>query len=328
MKANTQGVIETSEMRDCLFSHLSPNPNPLPASPSFMKLPSTVRYFLALGLSLGFLSTSTAMAGINPEGKAKEPPITYVQGMIWKRLNLSDFTLNGEVRNDKTKKSYPLMLLTKGHTLVYKFTNQPLQIRVLLAPDKFTVEKRSGEKDKWTAVSGAEMNKSILDTDISYEDLGIDFMNWDKVTPLGTDAIKTLDAYVFEAQPGPNDHSRFAKVRYWVSSQYWAFLRVDGLNAKDQTVKRVEVQDVMQIGKFSVFKQMKVATMMPDRNDIASSTTFVDIKDGHEGSGLQGDAVSETPADAPSTLPPIPTDTIPVAPVASGADAAPAPAAQ
>ena len=35
--------------------------------------------------------------------------------------------------------------------------------------------------------------------------------------------------------PGPNDHSHYAKVRYWVSALYWAFLRIDGLNLKEQT---------------------------------------------------------------------------------------------
>jgi len=275
------------------------------------------RSFLILLALCPLLSTSFVMADIDPAGKSKEPPIAYVQGMIWKRLNLADFELTGVVRNDRTKKSYPIVLRTRGHTLVYEFQNQPLQIRVLLDPAKFTVEKRSSATGSWSPVSGAEMSKSILDTDITYEDLGIEFVNWDDVTPLGTDAIKTLPAYVFEAKPGPNDHSRFAAVRYWVSSQYWAFLRVDGLNAKEQTVKRVEVQDVMQIGKFNVFKEMKVATMVPDRNDIASSTTFIDIHDGHEGSGLPADA--STASDAPSAaLPPdTNTDTIPVAAPAS-----------
>jgi hypothetical protein len=218
--------------------------------------------------------------------KDKVPPIAYVQGMIWKRLDLADFTLNGSVRSDKTKKSYPIRLLTKGHQLVYEFQDQPLQIRVQLNPGVFSVEKRSSPTGAWTAVSAGEMSQPILDTDITYGDLGLDFVNWDDVQPLGIDSIKTLRAYVFEAKPGPNDKSPFAKVRFWVSSQYWAFLRIDGLNSQDQTVKRVEVQDVMQIGKFSVFKEMKVAHMDPDRNDIATSTTFIDIQDGKEGSGL------------------------------------------
>jgi hypothetical protein len=135
-------------------------------------------------------------------------------------------------------------------------------------------------------VTGAERTQAILGTDITYEDLGVDFVNWDDTEPLGIDSIKTLKAYVYQATPGPDDHTAYAKVRYWVSSMYWAFLRIDGLNKQDETVKRVEVQDVLQIGKFTVFKEMKVSTMDPQRNDIPFSTTFIDIKDGQEGSTL------------------------------------------
>ena len=241
---------------------------------------------LALCLAPGFFSTSLRADLPDPATKDKVPSIAYVQAMIWKRLDLADFTLTGTVHSDKTKKRYPITLLTKGHELVYEFQDQPLQIRVQLDPGQFTVQKRASASAPWVAISAAEMSHPILDTDITYEDLGIDFINWDNIQPLGTDSIKTLDAYVFEAKPGPNDHSRFASVRFWVSKQYWAFLRVDGVNAKGQTVKRVEVQDVMQIGKYYVFKEMKVANMAPDKNDIASSTTFIDIDGGTEGSGL------------------------------------------
>jgi outer membrane lipoprotein-sorting protein len=248
---------------------------------------SSCLYLLILCSAFNFLSVVSGNAAIDSTTKDKVPPIAYIQGMIWKRLDLADFTLNGTVRSDKTKKHYPITLLTHGHELVYEFQDQPIQIRVELNPGAFTVEKRASNKDSWTPVSSADRLHSILNTDITYEDLGIDFVNWDDVTPLGTDSIKTLDAYVFDAKPGPNDHSRFAKVRYWVSSQYWCFLRIDGLNNKDQTIKRVEAQDVIKIGKYNVFKEMKVATMAPDRNDIALSTTFIDIADGHEGSGLK-----------------------------------------
>lgn len=222
----------------------------------------------------------------DPATKEEEPPITLVQARIWQRLDLADFTLTGTIRSDKTKKRYPLVLRTKGHQMVYEFQDQPLQIRIELNPGAFVVQKRASATAPWSDVSAADMPKSILDTDITYQDLGIDFINWDNIAPLGTDSIKTLDAYVFEAKPGPSDHSRFNSIRFWVSKQYWAFLRIDGTNAQGQTIKRVEVQDVMQIGKYVVFKEMKVANMVPDKNDIASSTTFIDIDDGKEGSGL------------------------------------------
>jgi hypothetical protein len=206
--------------------------------------------------------------------------------MIWKRLDLADFTLNGVLRSNKAKERYPIRLLTKGHELVYEFLDQPLQIRVKLDPGAFTVERRTSDSTPWTPVPASRMGDAILGTDITYGDLALDFINWDDVEPVGLDSIKTLSAYVFDAIPGPQDHSPFAKVRFWVSTQYWAFLRIDGLNSAGQTVKRVEVQDVMTIGKYTVFKEMKVAAMDPQRNDIAESTTFVDITDGKEGSGL------------------------------------------
>jgi len=241
---------------------------------------------LALLAAPGLFSLSARADLPDPSTKDKVPPIAYVQGMIWKRLDLADFTLTGTVRSDKSKKRYPIILRTKGHEMVYEFQDQPLQIRIQLNPGAFTLQKRASSTAAWSDVSAADLLRPVLDTDIAYSDLCLDFINWDDIQPLGTDSIKTLDSYVFEAKPGPSDHSRFASIRFWVSKQYWAFLRIDGTNAKGQTVQRVEVQDVMPIGKYYVFKEMKVAHMVPDKDDIAASTTFIDIDDGKEGSGL------------------------------------------
>jgi hypothetical protein len=241
----------------------------------------------AFFLSLAFASTVAVADTLPDPGTIKDvPPIAFVQARIYTRLDLADFTLNGSIRSDKTHKQYPIKLLTKGHEMIYEFQDQPLQIRVELNPGAFTLEKRSSDSGTWAPVPSSDMGKSIFDTDITYGDLALDFINWDDIEPMGTDSIKTLDAYVFDAKPGKGDYSPFPTVRFWVSKQYWAFLRIDGLNAKGQTVKRVEVQDVMQIGKISVFKTMKIANMAPDKNDIALSTTLIQIDDGKEGSGL------------------------------------------
>ncbi len=245
--------------------------------------------FLALAATLGFAALP-AMADTLPDPASKKdvPPIAFVQARIYTRLDLADFTLDGVVKSDKTKKSYPIKLLTKGHEMIYEFQDQPLQLRVQLDPGAFSLQRRTSASSSWQDVPKSDMTKAVLDTDITYGDMSLDFINWDDIQPLGTDSIKTLDAYVFEAKPGPSDHSSFASVRFWVSKQYWAFLRIDGLNAQGQTVKRVEVQDVMTIAdKYQVFKEMKVSTMAPDKDDIAKSTTFIDIDDGKVGSGIK-----------------------------------------
>lgn len=238
---------------------------------------------------LGFVAVP-AVADTLPDPATKKdvPPVPFVQARIYQRFDLADFTLTGTMRSDKTKKSYPIKLKTKGHEMIYEFQDQPLQLRVMLNPGAVTLERRTSPTGEWSAVPKSEMTKAIFDTDITYGEMALDFVNWDDIVPLGTDTIKTLDAYVFEAKPGPDDHSAFASVRFWVSKQYWAFLRIDGLNAKGQTVKRVEVQDIMTVAdKYQVFKEMKISTMAPDKNDIAKSTTFIDISDGNVGSGIK-----------------------------------------
>jgi hypothetical protein len=235
------------------------------------------------------LINSIAFADTLPDPATKKavPPIAFVQAAVYRKLDLADFKLTGSIRCDRTKKSYPITMRTKGHVLVYEFNDQPLQLRVKLLPGEFTLERRTSGSSTWSPVPASDYSKPILDTDIDYGDLVFDFINWDDIEPLGTDSIKTLDAYVFDAKPGPNDRSAFPTVRFWVSKLYWAFLRIDGLNAQGQTIKRVEVQDVMTIAdKYTVFKEMKVAQMAPDKNDIATSTTMIDISHGELGSGL------------------------------------------
>jgi hypothetical protein len=192
--------------------------------------------YLCVLLCLAVTALPARAGGPDPATKDKVPPIALVQARIWQRLDLADFTLNGMVRSDKNKPHYPIRLLTKGHELVYEFLDQPLQIRVKLDPGVFTVERRTSDSASWSAVPASQMGQAILGTDITYGDLALDFINWDDVEPVGLDSIKTLSAYVFDAIPGPQDHSPFAKVRFWVSSQYWAFLRIDGLNSAGQTV--------------------------------------------------------------------------------------------
>jgi len=253
-----------------------------PFSP-FMKLPSLLLVAALFTTSLLALRAQTLP---DPATKKLCPPVAYVQATIYNRMSLTAFTLTGTVRSDKTKAHYPIILRTSGHTQEYDFQDQPLQILVKLDPGTSTIEKRTSASAPWTPVTGAARLQPIFGSDLTYEDLGVDFVNWDDTDALGLDSIKTLKAYVYEAVPGPNDHSHYAKVRYWVSALYWAFLRIDGLNQQEQTIKRVEVQDVMQIGKFTVFKEMKVSTMDPTRNDIPLSTTFIDIDGGKEGSDL------------------------------------------
>jgi hypothetical protein len=216
-----------------------------------------------------------------PNPDKATPPVEFVQARVLRNLRLQDFQLNGFLRSAKA--SYPLILRTREREMVYEFTEKPLHIRVLLDPARTQVQTRPESGAPWRELSEQERGQLIFDSDVTYEDLCLDFIRWDKVISLGTDSIKTLPAWAFEATP--NGLSRYAKVRYWISSDYYAFLRVDGYNEKNEVIKRVEVNGVQKIGPAYVIKEMQISTIIPGR-ELSSSRTYIEVRSGQPGSGL------------------------------------------
>jgi hypothetical protein len=220
-------------------------------------------------------------AGAAPDASKPVPVPAEMQERVWANMVLADCRMSGTIRTEK--QSHELFLKTRGREMVYEFPKENLQIRVVLTESGSLVQKRAGASQDWKLVSGAERMKPVLDSDLIYEDLGVNFLRWSQVKPLGEDSIKTLGAWAYEAVspvPGP-----YSKAWYWISSKYLAVLRVDVFNDRDEVIKRVEVNGVKKVGSVYVMEQMSVASMIPGR-DLAKSKTIVQIDKAEEGSGL------------------------------------------
>lgn len=220
-------------------------------------------------------------AGAAPDENKQVPSPEWMQARVWKVMELQDFRLEGNLRTAKSL--HPIVLRTKGRQMVFEFQKNPLQIRVTMEPGGTLVERRTSPKDRWQEVKGTARLDKILDSDAAYEDLGLDFLRWSDVRPLGEDSIKTFKAWAYEAKPG--GPSNYSKARYWISAEFLAVLRVDAFNSQGQPVKRVEVNGVQQVGKSYVLKEMQISTLIPGR-DISKSRTYIEIQDAKPGSGL------------------------------------------
>lgn len=196
-------------------------------------------------------------------------------------MELQDFRLEGVLRTSKSL--HPLVMRTKGREMIYEFAERPLQIRVTMTPDGSRIQRRAKPTDPWRDVDGQARQERILDSDLNYEDLGLDFVRWSDVRPLGTDRIKTLAAWAYEA--APPGKSTYAKARFWISSEFMAVLRVDAMNDKAQVIKRVEVNGVQQVGEHYVIKEMQISSLIPGR-ELSSSRTYIEIRRAEKGSGL------------------------------------------
>lgn len=225
------------------------------------------------------LSATGAVAAPDPNKAVPVPEA--MQQMVWECSALSDFRLEGMVRTSKNL--HPIVLRTRGRQMVYEFLKQPLHIRVVMTESGSIIQRRSSAKAEWTMVSGKDRLAKILDSDVAYEDLGLDFLRWRQVRALGKDGIKTLTAWAYEAVPPVA--SNYAKARYWISSDYLAVLRVDAYNAGGEVIKRVEVNGVMKVGQVYTIKEMQISSIIPGR-DLSDSRTYIEIRKAEPGSGL------------------------------------------
>lgn len=220
-----------------------------------------------------------AQAAPNPDQEIPSPEI--VMARVWQRMELKDFKMSGVMKTAKNR--YPITLKTKGREMVYEFQTQPLQIRVFFGPGKTSVHRRATSGKPWKAVEGKEKLETILDSDVTYEDIGMEFLNWHDIQPAGTDFIKIFDTWAYDAFPP--DVSNYKKARLWISSDYIAPVRIDAYNAADQPIKRVEVNEMLKVGKIYVVKEMMISNLIPGR-ELSRSRTMILVREAEPGSGL------------------------------------------
>jgi hypothetical protein len=232
--------------------------------------------FLALAAA-SLLAVSRAPAAPDPD--APMPPSEMIIALLWKNMDLQAFTLTGQIRAPKDK--HPIALKTNGREMIYEVLDSPLQIRVHLDAGGSEVWTRPNANQDWKTVAGKAITESVLGSDITYEELGLGFLSWPRIEPVGVDGIKTFKSYAFDAYP-EGKASRYSKVRFWITHAHCLMIRADGYNDKDQVIKRVEVNGVQQINEAWVIKEMMISSLIPGR-ELSKSRTWIEIRDGTPG---------------------------------------------
>lgn len=214
-------------------------------------------------------------------GAPAHPTPHQMQNFLWRTLVMKDLTLKGQVQSGSRK--IPVVVRTRDRLLQFEFQDRPLQIRVRFAPEGSLVQSRAKSDGVWEVITGAEKTKSVVGTDLAYEDLGIDFLRWPDPKQTGEDSVMMLDCWVYEVAPPVA--SNYAKVRYWISKSYLSMIRADGLNAQGQAIKRFTFNSVIEAEDTVVIGEMKVAKLTPG-TDVSASRTYVQIETVEKGSGL------------------------------------------
>ena len=162
----------------------------------------------------------------------------------------------------------PFRIVVDG-AVRYQFDNPSQEIILELAEDGSKLSERAGGKE--SPVRPARYDDRVRGSDLSYEDIALKFLYWDRPAIIGDETVTTRDAWKIEVQ-APRGTSQYGVARLWIDKKNGALMRVEGYDLKGRLVRRFEVRSAHKIDDQWMLKQMRVETFDPETKKITGRT--------------------------------------------------------
>jgi len=164
--------------------------------------------------------------------------------------------LNAQLRAGSAK--VPFTIEVRDGSVRYLFENPAEEIRLRLTGDASILERIESGKP----VHIHHREQPVRGGLISFEDLALDFLHWKQAKLLGTETVRSREAWKLELHP-PSASSQYGAVRVWIDKVSAALLRIEGFDESGKPVKRFEVVSAQKIDGQWMLKQMRVERLDP-----------------------------------------------------------------
>ena len=170
--------------------------------------------------------------------------------------------LNGKLRNDETGDAFPFKLVADGTTVRYEFAGKtPTVVQVVYDQDGSQLQESSGGSTE--KLSPGNFDKTVLGTDMTYEDLALRFVYWPKATLLGGDSVRTRSAWKVRVD-SPTRRTEYSSVNLLVDKESGALLAADAFDWNGKLIKQFEVISGQKLGDGKWYlKQMRIESLDP-----------------------------------------------------------------
>lgn len=154
----------------------------------------------------------------------------------------------------------PFLLEVRDGAVRYLFENPSEEIQLRLEENGSVLEevKTSGANP----VAVGRLDDSVRGGLITYEDLALKFLYWKNPKLLGSETVRSRDAWKIEVL-APADSSQYGAVRVWIDKASAALLRIEGYDREGKLAKRFEVVSAQKIDGQWMLKQMRVERIDP-----------------------------------------------------------------
>lgn len=218
-------------------------------------------------ITLSLLAVLTIVATTH-HAQADEAAERILKG-VRHGTTLQNGKLTGHLR--KSGKKTPLTLTMKGKNISFQFFTNKKWGGFLMQLKEGRARLYETNQGKTKPFPAAKIGQSILNSDVTYEDLSLRFLYWKNATIVGEEIIKTQKCYKLRLI-NPSKDGRYDIVYIWVHKKYGALMQVAGYNKQGQLLKRFHVTELMTVGKVQTLKKMNVETYKPGTNKVTGIT--------------------------------------------------------
>ncbi len=179
-----------------------------------------------------------------------------------------DQPLSGQLRKDNGE-TVPLRIFFRGPELQFQFTNPPETLTLERTESGVSLTDQNGTVRQ--SIAGARLTQPFRGTDISYEDLALNFLYWQNAKFVGESVVRAITCSIVDVHPSSRN-TDYGSVRLWIAKNRGALVKAEGFDWQGRLIKRFEIVSAQEIQGKAVFKQIRIERLNPQDGKVLSRT--------------------------------------------------------
>lgn len=163
--------------------------------------------------------------------------------------------LAGHIRKDGKK--VPIRLYLRKENIQFQFYDGKTWQKFHMRLKQGGGELFEIKGDKTLKFSAKKLSESVMNTDLTYQDLAMSFLYWKNSEVVGTETIKLQKCDQLRLK-NPGGQGNYAMVYASIHQKYGALMRVIGTDTSNRVLKEFAIDKLMTVGKNKTVKIMKV----------------------------------------------------------------------
>lgn len=173
----------------------------------------------------------------------------------------------------------PFRLVLNGNEIRYEFSKPEQTIALRLGDENSRLEEVT--KNGSQRVTAARLDDPVRNTDITYEDLALQFLYWKKAKIVDDDLVAGISCHKLELNPGRGSGSQYGTVWAWITKDGGALSKAECYGPDGKLVARFTFVSLQTLHDGTRFlKEMRIARFENGAQRKTSPTRLIIAEEG------------------------------------------------